>query len=191
MPSDWPIRRGNSPVGARMKGDFPTLAKARRWAASRLSMAGIDSPDRDAELLLRHVLNLGPHDFHLSPDRATSPEEQDRLREVLARRCGRVPLQYVTGEAEFWSLPFCVTPDVLIPRPETEILVASVISVLRGLPAPKIADVGTGSGCVAVSLARELPGSFLVATDLSREALRVAFGNARRCGSAPRIRFVA
>lgn len=191
MPSGWPTRRGSSPAGATMKGDLSTLAQARRWAASHLSRAGVDGPGRDADLLLRHVLNLGPLDLCLSPDRPTSTEEQARLREVIVRRCRRVPLQYVTGETEFWSLPFCVTPDVLIPRPETEILVASVISVLKGLPAPRIADVGTGSGCIAVSLARELPGSRLVATDASRCALAVARGNARRSDCLPRIRFVA
>ena len=173
-----------------MRSETQTVGAALRSASDRLMQAGVENPSVEAERLLQHALNLRRLDLYLAPDRPTTHGERARLRDALSRRCGRTPLQYLTGETEFRSLPFFVNGDVLIPRPETETLVETALTKLRGLPAPRIADVGTGSGCIAVSLTRERPDSRVVATDLSPAAVRVARANALRNGVRDRLRFV-
>lgn len=115
-----------------------------------------------------------------------------RLRQLVARRANREPLQYLTGQQEFYGRPFWVTPDVLIPRPETEILVEKALGLMRQLASPGIrfADIGVGSGCIAVSIACEMPSSVGWAVDISAAALRVARENGLRHGVAERIYFV-
>lgn len=174
-----------------MTSELPTVGEALRWASDRLLSAGVDSPAVDAEILLGHVLKLRRLDLHLSANRLTTSDERDRLRDVLSHRCERTPLQYLTGETEFWSLPMFVSPAVLIPRPETEVLVETAAARLRGLRRPTVADVGTGSGCIAVSLARDLPDCRILGIDLSPAALAVARANAHRHGLRDRVRFVA
>lgn len=169
-----------------------TLRTAMIAASRFLSGAGVESPRLDAELLLRHVLRIGQAEFYLRVDEAIVPDVELRFWELLRRRAAREPLAYITGYKEFWSLDFDVTPDVLIPRPDTEVLVEAALERARSMDKSplKIIDIGTGSGAIAVSLATELRQGEVTAVDISSAALRVARGNAERHGVAQRIRFV-
>jgi release factor glutamine methyltransferase len=155
--------------------------------------AGID-PDEaalDAEVLARHVLGWDRATL-VARWRETAPESFDqRLQPLITRRSAREPVAYITGHREFWDLEFDVTPDVLIPRPETELIVEEALRHAREVRLPgEIVDVGTGSGCIAVALAHELPSARVTATDTSIAALKVARRNAGRHGVAHRIQFL-
>jgi release factor glutamine methyltransferase len=158
-------------------------------AAPRLATAGIDSARLDAELLLAHALGIDRTRLFTRLRDQVSPAAAARFAALLERRQQREPLAYLIGEQEFWSLRFVVTPAVLIPRPETELLVELA---QRLSPAPRqVLDVGTGSGCIAVALARELPAARLTAVDLSPDALAVAQQNAAAHGVAARLAWLA
>ncbi|MGE5306694.1 MAG: peptide chain release factor N(5)-glutamine methyltransferase [Alphaproteobacteria bacterium] len=169
-----------------------TVRVAMIAAGRFLSTAGIESPRLDAELLLRHVLGMTQAEFYLHVDDVIGPDLERWIWRLLQRRARREPLAYITGQKEFWSLDFTVTPDVLIPRPETELLVEAALErTRRMLKSPlRILDIGTGSGAVAVCLAKELREAQIIAVDISNAALRVARENAERHGVADRIRFV-
>lgn len=165
------------------------VADALEGAALRLGAAGVPDARLDAELLLRHVrgwdtaaLVIGLREDLPDADRAAF----DRLVE---RRASRIPLQHLTGEQAFWRHVFRVTPDVLVPRPETEALVEAALAALAGRERPRVLDVGTGSGCIALSLAAERPDAVVHAVDLSPAALAVARDNARRLGLEDRVLF--
>jgi release factor glutamine methyltransferase len=149
-----------------------------------------DRARRDAEALLLHLTgkNRAWMLAHESDDFGGCVAIQ--YASLLERRLAGEPIQYITGEAEFYGLPFRVTPHVLIPRPETEHLVETVIALCRGMERPRIVDVGTGSGAIAVGLAHELPQAQVTATDLSDAAIEIAQENAARNGLAGRIRLV-
>ncbi|MDX2168407.1 MAG: peptide chain release factor N(5)-glutamine methyltransferase [Deltaproteobacteria bacterium] len=157
-------------------------------AAPRLAAAGIDSARLDAELLLADALGLDRSRLFARLRDAVPEPAAQRFAALIERRRRREPLAYLTGGQEFWSLRFAVTPAVLIPRPETELLVELALA-LRPRP-ERILDVGTGSGCIAVALARELPAAQLTAVDLSPDALAVARQNAAAHGVIARIGFV-
>lgn len=162
--------------------------------AARLTEAGAPSPELAAELLLMHVLHSDRGYLHSHPDRELSSEQRRCYFDLIAERLTGKPTQYIIGHQEFWGLDFEVTPDVLIPRPETEHLVESVLEIVKRRDAarnarPRIVDVGTGSGCIALALASELPGAEVDAIDISPAALRVAQRNAARLGLAHRVRF--
>ncbi len=144
----------------------------------------------DATLLLLHALQCSRAQLLAQPERILLPDEERIYREHLHERADGRPIQYITGEQEFWGLPFSVTPDVLIPRPETEHLVEAAIERLRAHPAPRIVDVGTGSGAIAVALAHALPQARITALDISEAALSVAQKNAARNRVAERIRWL-
>jgi release factor glutamine methyltransferase len=147
------------------------------------------SARRDAELLLLHVTGLTRAELMTHPNRELSESQMSAYRAAIARRQQHEPVQYITGTQEFYGRSFAVTPAVLIPRPETEHLVESVLALH---PAPKrILDIGTGSGILAITLALELPNATVTATDISAAALAVAGQNARSLGAKDRIRFVA
>ena len=168
-----------------------TLRLAMIDGGRYLSAAGIESPRLDAELLLRHALGMNQAEFYLRVDDVIAPDVECRLWPLLQRRARREPLAYITGRKEFWSLDFKVTPAVLIPRPETELLVEAALERARSmLESPfRILDIGTGSGAIAVCLAKELREAQISAVDISSAALRVARENAERHGVADRIRF--
>lgn len=140
----------------------------------------IENSRFNAELLLAHVLNMRRIDLYLNFDRPLIEAEIAELRKLIVRRIKREPLQYILGQTEFYSLPIHLTPAVLIPRPETEILVQKVIDHCRSLSAEEIQilDVGTGSGCIAVALAKNVTNAVVTAVDVSAAALEVARGNA-------------
>jgi release factor glutamine methyltransferase len=163
-------------------------ALAREGTAS-LAAAGVEDPVRDAMTLLGHATARPRERLHAHPGEAVPAEAVARFRDLVARRAARVPLQHLTGVQEFWSLPFRVTPEVLIPRPESEHLIEALLRL--DLPAgPVIVDLGTGSGCLAVVAAISLPRVRVVATDVSAEALAVARENAVRHAVGERIEFI-
>jgi len=168
-----------------------TVAEARRAAADRLRERDFDSPDVDARLLVSHALGLDHAALVAEAARRLGPAEAAALDAVLARRLAHEPVARILGTKEFWSLPLRVTPDVLVPRPETETVVEAVLTVAdRGRPS-RIADLGVGSGAILLALLTELPASFGVGTDRAPGALAVARENARRLGLAARAGFVA
>jgi len=144
----------------------------------------------NAEVLLMFVLDVNRAYLYAHPDRELTLEEEARYDEVLAQRANDLPSQYITGHQEFWGLDLIVSPAVLIPRPETEHLVEAALELARGVPHPRIVDVGTGSGCVALALAHELPDAQVYAVDLSADALEIARANAVRLQLDQRVRFL-
>ena len=165
------------------------LKQALTAAVDRLEAADVGSPRLNAEVLLMFVLGVHRAYLYAHPERELTGEENSRYDEVLAQRSTGMPSQYITGHQEFWGLDFVVTPAVLIPRPETEHLVETVLELARGVPSPKIVDVGTGSGCIALSLAHELKGAEVYAVDLSADALEIARANAARLQLDGRVKF--
>jgi len=170
-------------------------------AIARLSENAVPSPRMNAELLMMFSLGCDRAYLHAHPERELSPEESRRYEQALSQRERGTPAQYITGHQEFWGMDLIVTPAVLIPRPETEHAVETVLRLVRaseGAPGEdarpplsrvRIADVGTGSGCIALALAKELPTAEIYATDISSEALEVARANASRLQMASRIEF--
>jgi release factor glutamine methyltransferase len=185
------------------------LRETLAFAIDRLSAAQVPSPRLNAELLLMFVLGCDRAYFYAHPERPLDPRESERYEEALAERARGIPAQYITGHQEFWGLDFLVSPAVLIPRPETEHVIETVLELMgqdsgaasaaerrdhaaRGagnrLTAAgqafeernRIVDVGTGSGCIAIALATELPEAEILATDISRAALEIARANAAR-----------
>lgn len=168
-----------------------TLAGLLHEGTARLADAGIAAARQEALWLLERVLRTSLLHLHLDGERPVGPEECNRARGLFARRAAREPLQYLLGTQEFCGLNFVVTPAVLIPRPETELLVETLVRHSFSAPRPIVADIGTGSGCIAVALARALPSVMLYATDCSRAALSVARRNADHHRVGERIRFLA
>jgi release factor glutamine methyltransferase len=164
---------------------LPTAARLISDAANRL--ASLPHPQLDAEMLFRGLSGLDRAALLAGGDQAVEPGMVDRFEAAVARRERHEPLQYILGSAPFWRDDFIVTPAVLIPRPDTEILVEAVAGRLRPVPAPALLDLGTGSGCIALSLLRELKEAHAVAVDVSEEALDVARRNAERLGLRSRI----
>jgi len=148
-----------------------------------------DSPHLDAELLLGHVLGLGRAALRARDDDAPGPDAVARFEALLRRREAGEPVAYLTGRRGFWSLDLEVGPGVLVPRPETELLVEAALARLAGLVAPAVLDLGTGSGAVALAIALERPDAEVTAVDASEEALRIARRNARATG-LDRVRLV-
>jgi len=144
----------------------------------------------DSELLLMHVLDRNKAWLLAHGEDAVPEEACARFVELIERRYRGEPIQHLTGECEFYGLPFKVTPDVLVPRPDTEHLVEKVIGLAQRFEAPRIVDIGTGSGAIAVALAHKLPAAAVTATDLSQSAISVARENAALNGVGERIRFL-
>ncbi|MHB9131931.1 MAG: peptide chain release factor N(5)-glutamine methyltransferase [Armatimonadota bacterium] len=166
---------------------MPTIREVVECAIPQLAATGVDSPQLNAELLLAHVLQQSRTWLWTYPDHELDPAEEIQFASLLARRVQREPLAYLLGEWEFYGRPFHVTPSVLIPRPETELLVEAVLQWAQGHQARRIADIGAGSGAIAVTLAAEMPSLHLIAIDLSPSALAVTARNAERHGVAERI----
>jgi release factor glutamine methyltransferase len=162
-------------------------------ARERFLRAGIP-PDQaaiDAEILARHALGQDRATYLAHRDEPITDDKSEQLEAMVRRREGREPVAYILGEREFWGLSFLVTPAVLIPRPETEAIVEKALALMRDdLRAWRIADVGTGSGCLAVTLAHERAQASVTATDISEPALGVAAANALRHGIESRIRLI-
>lgn len=159
-------------------------------AVEKLRSEGIDRPRTNAELLLGAVLDAKKIDIYLNRDRILTPQQVEKFNQLIQERISGKPPQYIIGNTEFFGLEFEVNQSVLIPRPETETLVEAVIEHLKDCSQPKIIDLGTGSGAIAVNLAKNLDSSFVFATDISPDALKVAKRNAERHGVESQIEFV-
>ena len=161
-------------------------------AATELEAAEIDDARFEAEVLLRHATGLSRAQLYASLTDEIDPAAQQRFATALAERTTRKPLAYITGTREFYRLEFRVTPDVLIPRPESELLVDAALDHMRQarMRNAQVADVGAGSGAIGIALAKHRRGVELVCTDISRDALVVARDNAQRLLRRPRAAFV-
>jgi release factor glutamine methyltransferase len=161
------------------------VAEARR----RLTAAGIstDEAELDARLLAEHVLGWTTERFFADAGTRATPDFSERYDMLIARRAAREPYAYIVGRQEFWGLEFFVGPAVLIPRPETELIVEAALERIADATSAAIADVGTGSGCIAVTLARERRAATLTATDISSGAIDIARANAARFDVADRV----
>jgi release factor glutamine methyltransferase len=170
------------------------LGETLNSAIQRLSESHVPSPRLNAELLLMFTLRCDRAYLYGHPERELTQEEQTRYAEALEQRSSGTPAQYITGHQEFWGIDLIVSPAVLIPRPETEHVIESVLDRVReGRVASrgelKIVDVGAGSGCIAIALAKELPEAEIHATEISPAALEIARANAARHQLQSRIRF--
>lgn len=167
------------------------LKETLRSAIAMLEENRVGSPRMNAEVLLMFVLGCDRAYLYAHPERELSAEESERYGEALEQRARGVPAQYITGHQEFWGLDFIVGPAVLIPRPETEHLVEAVLELCKTIERPRMVDVGTGSGCVALALASELPRAEIHATEISAAALEIARANAARLLLTDRVTFHA
>lgn len=168
----------------------PQLRELLASASSRLA-ASTDTPQLDAQVALAHVLGRTRTWILAHPDSPTDTRQANRYEQLLLRLEQGEPLPYVLGHQEFFGLDFDISPDVLIPRPETELLVHNALDWIAADPDRRtVADVGTGSGCIAISIALNAPTVRVLATDISAPALEVAHANARKFDVADRIRFV-
>ncbi len=168
-----------------------TIAETITRASGRLAAAGISTARLDAEVLLAYVIKKDRAWLIIHGNDNLDSSGQKLFEDTISRRSRREPLQYITGKQEFWGLEFLVTPDVLIPRPETELIVETAIRAVKEAGSRStIADLCTGSGCIAVSLAKETREARIFATDASEQALAIARENARRHGVSGRIRFL-
>jgi len=163
-----------------------------KWSKEYLSAKGVESPQIETEWMLRHVLNMSRIDIYLNHERPLSAGELAAFKKLLLERVQGVPIQYVLGYTEFMGHKFVVNPAVLIPRPETELLVEKALVLLKraGNPEISVLDVGTGSGCIAVSIAAGCEGCRVTALDISPEALGIAKENAANNRVADKICFI-
>ena len=169
-----------------------TTRRLLAWTAEHLEKKGVDSPRLSAEMLLAHVLGVARIKLYMDADRPASELERAAYRDLVERAAKHEPVDYLVGNAPFFSMMLKVSPAVLIPRPSTETLVEHVIQHCRRTPgfhAPLIADIGTGSGAIAIALAKHIPNSRVIAIDISEDALAIAKENARSQGAADRIDF--
>jgi release factor glutamine methyltransferase len=167
-----------------------TIGSLLNWTEKFFAQKGVESPRLDAQVLLAHVMGCKRIDLYARSTDEAPETERVRFRELVRRRVDGCPVAYLVGTKEFYLLPFEVTPAVLIPRPATEALVLAALERLRPLAAPRVLDVGTGTGCIAISIAKQNAAATVVATDVSTDALAVARRNAERHGVARRVAFV-
>lgn len=167
-----------------------TILRLLKWTTDYLKQRGSESPRLDAEVLLASAKGCERITLYTAFDEVVSDDLRAKFRDLVKRRAEGVPVAYLVGKKEFYSLPFRVTPEVLIPRPETE---SAVVAALDGLKTsglePMVADIGTGSGAIAVAIARHAPSAHIVAIDISPAALAIAQSNAQEHGVAERIEF--
>lgn len=168
-----------------------TIREGLLWAAQQFQQHGIEAARWEAELITAHALSIARDELYCHPHRRLTPLESSTLESLVARRCRGEPLQYLLGYTEFFGCRLRLTPAVLIPRPETEELVELLVLTYRGSHVPqRVLDVGTGSGAIAIALARAWPKSSFVAVDISVEALALAHENAFQNGVSERICFL-
>ena len=172
-----------------MAGKVWTIGEIVKWSEGFFEGRGAETPRLDAEVMLSFLLGVARIYLYVHFDQPLTEGELSRYREMVKRRAAGEPVAYIVGRKEFMGLTFKVTSDVLVPRPDTETLVTAVIERLKDRGGAKIADIGAGSGAVALSLAEYLPEVFLTAVDISREALKVARENAEKLGFSERVEF--
>ena len=168
-----------------------TIGAILNWTATYFAGKGVKTPRLDAEILLAHCLNVDRLYLYLNLDRPLLPDERSRFRELVKRRGLREPVALIIGKKEFWSISLQIKPGILIPRPETEILVEVVLQEIKENPAPKVLEIGTGSGAVAIALAKDNPRVEVVATDTDFTVLLVAQTNAKEAELENAVQFIA
>lgn len=166
-----------------------TIREILEWATQDFAARGIESPRLDAELLVAKALKMDRVGLYLDLNRPLVDEERSAIRPLVARRREREPVAYILGHRDFYGRRFKVTPDVLIPRPDTETLVEHALACIPEGAACRVLDVGTGSGAIAVTLAAERPLARVTATDISEAALKIALENAVTLEVADQVRF--
>jgi release factor glutamine methyltransferase len=167
-----------------------TIRRLLEWTSSFFSRKGVDSPRLAAELLLAHVLKLPRIKLYTNYEKVVEEHDLAAYRELVRRAAEHEPIAYLTGRAHFFNLEFEVTPDVLIPRPDTETLVENVIQLIRhqsGMDSPRILDLCTGSGCIAAAVAHHVKGASVVATEINPAAAVLARRNVERLGLSERV----
>lgn len=164
-----------------------SLKQALSHARGILTQKNIEDTPLECELLLRHVLGISRTQLYLDLDRKLSPKQEEAFWQLVKRRLNGEPTAYITGHSEFYGLDFYVDPNVLIPRPESELLVEKAISLAQNHPLSTIAESGTGCGAIAISLALSLPEAKIYATDISAPALKVALINCQTHGVIDRV----
>jgi release factor glutamine methyltransferase len=184
-PTPAPPRKGEGTTGA-------SRAQALNKLRQTLTQFGFETAALDARLLLLTALGISATDLVIHPDAPVSPEQEQILADFTRRRLDHEPVARIVGEREFWGLPFRLSPETLVPRPDTETVLATVLELLPDRQAPlRIVDFGTGSGCILVALLHELPKAIGLGVDLSEGALRTARENAWANGVGERSHFVA
>lgn len=174
-----------------MKNGSMQLKDLYQHAKEQMKRNSVENPALETSILLSKVSAINSlSDVYTFPEKQVGRDKTSEFYSLLKRRLGNEPVAYITGEKEFYSRPFTVTPDVLIPRPETELLVEEAVKTGEKIQNPVILDIGTGSGCIAVTLACELGESLIYATDVSLDALRVARRNAVRHDCVKRVKFI-
>jgi release factor glutamine methyltransferase len=166
-----------------------TIGRLLSWTADYLKRRGSESPRLDAEVMLAHALNCQRVELYTHFNDEVALPARKGFRELVLKRAEGSPVAYLVGRKEFFSLTFAVSPDVLIPRPESEFVVIEYLAVTRDLESPRCVDVGTGSGCLAIASAHQQPQARFIAIDISERALAVAKANAAQLGVADRIDF--
>jgi release factor glutamine methyltransferase len=170
-----------------------TIEAMRRQLATRFEAAGIESPELDARLLVGNALGLDLTGMITEASRALSTDESNRIEALATRRLAGEPVARIVGHKEFWGLSFALSPETLVPRPDTETVVELALDMLRRRPAnkpPRIADLGTGTGAILLALLSELPDATGIGTDISETALATANDNAARLRLSPRANFI-
>ncbi|MFG0333349.1 MAG: peptide chain release factor N(5)-glutamine methyltransferase, partial [Maioricimonas sp. JB049] len=167
-----------------------TVRRVLEWTTGYLREHGSETPRLEAEVLLAFARNCPRIRLYTDYDEELDASVRGRMRELVRRRAAHEPVAYLVGHREFFSLAFEVTPDVLIPRPDTETMIVAALEQARERPAPRIADLGTGSGCIAIAMATQHRGALVTAVDISEAALAVARRNAQRHNVADRVRFL-
>lgn len=169
---------------------MPTVRQLLQEALTKLCLAGVETPILDAEVMMANALGCSRTDIMAHGEAEPSRESAQKFQQWTDRRSRREPLAYILGSREFYSNTFEVTPAVLIPRQETEFLVEAAIAALQDKPSPSAADIGLGSGCVAISIAKAVPDSIVYGTESSPDALAIARRNAEHLGVQDRSRFM-
>src|SRR5215212_6561071 len=184
------MTRRSSEVGAVMASETWTVRKLLEWTEDFLRKKGVESARLEAQILLAHALGCKKIDLYVRHDEEPPEDRRTAFREMIKKRADGMPVAYLVGHREFYSLEFAVSPAVLIPRPETETLVMEALRRLKPMEAPRVLDLGTGSGAIAIVLAKHHKTARITAVDVSTPALAMASGNAQRHGVTDRLTFV-
>ena len=171
------------------EGQVWTIGSILKWSEQYFGSHGAETPRLDAEVLLSYLLGQKRIFLYVHFDQPLTAEELARYREMVKRRAAGEPVAYICGEKEFMGLTFKVTPAVLVPQPDTETLVEAAIERLRGKKSPRVSDICTGSGAIALALAHYLPETSVAATDISADAVSIAKENAESLGLSERVEF--
>ncbi len=172
-----------------MASEAWTVRRLLAWTEDFLRKKGIEPARLEAQILLAHALGWQKIDLYVRHEEEPSEDQRSAFREMIRQRAEGMPAAYLVGHREFYSLSFAVSPAVLIPRPETETLVVQALGVIGTIESPRVLDLGTGSGCIAIALTKHHKTARLTAVDVSAAALAVANGNAKKHGVADRLTF--